>query len=100
MDARQLFVLQQDPDHLVQRDVGAEGELADAVAVFVGVAVLPELLLEVGARAMRSNEAALGDLQCQRRGREVALLPPEVIDGRVTCRQTTRPDRRRRSRTP
>src|ERR1700716_2867744 len=53
VDAGDLLVLQQHADHVLERDVGAEGELADATAVLVGVAVLPELLLEILARAVR-----------------------------------------------
>ena len=53
VDARHLLVLQQDADHLAQAEIGAESELADAVAVFVGVTVIPEIALEVGAIAPR-----------------------------------------------
>src|SRR5207248_8929772 len=74
-----LLVLQQVSDHLVKGDVRPEGELADTVAVFVGVAVVPELLLEVGARAMHRDQASFGNLQRERRGREVAVLLPEVV---------------------
>ena len=41
MHARDLFVLQQDADHVAQAEVGAERQFADAVAVLVGVAVAP-----------------------------------------------------------
>src|SRR5438270_4673042 len=47
MDAGDLLVLQQHADRVLERDVGADRELADAVAVLVGVAVLPELPLEI-----------------------------------------------------
>src|SRR4051812_16415811 len=53
VDAGHLLVLQQHADHVAQRQVGAEGELADAVAVLVGVAVLPEFLLEIFSYALR-----------------------------------------------
>ena len=39
---------------LAERDVGAERQLADAVAVLVGVAVVPELALELLAIAVRA----------------------------------------------
>src|SRR4029079_2412746 len=39
-----LLVLQNIADHVPHRDVGADGELAHAIAVLVGVAVLPEFI--------------------------------------------------------
>jgi hypothetical protein len=42
--AREFFVLQDVSDHFMQFHVGADGELADAVAVLVGVGVAPEIL--------------------------------------------------------
>jgi hypothetical protein len=45
MHAGKFFVLEQDADEFVEADVRAECEFADAVAVFVGVAVAPELSL-------------------------------------------------------
>ena len=56
--ARHFFVLQQDADHVAEREVGAEGELADAIAVLVGVAVVPELPLELLPLAVRGRPAA------------------------------------------
>ena len=58
VDAGDLLVLQQDADHVAEREVGAEGQLADAVAVLVGVAVAPELLLQLLALALRADQAA------------------------------------------
>ena len=53
VDAGKFFVLQDIADDAGDADVGADGELADAVGVFVGVGVGPEVLLEllVGAGA-------------------------------------------------
>ena len=44
VNAGKFFVLQNVADHAVQSDVGADGELAHAIAVFIGVRVLPELV--------------------------------------------------------
>ena len=81
VDAGDLLVLQQHADHVLERDVGAEGELADAVAVLVGVAVVPELLLEILTVAVRRLQASAGDLQGQRAGAQVAVLGAEVVAG-------------------
>ena len=48
-----------------QRDVGAERELADAVAERVGVAVVPELPFHFLPRASAETQPAVGDLQRQ-----------------------------------
>src|SRR5262249_23220731 len=81
VNARNLFVLQEHADHVFQGDVGAERELADAVAVLVGVAVVPELALEIGARAARGPQRAAGNLEGERRRAQAAVLGAEVIAG-------------------
>src|SRR5438874_6303043 len=50
MDTRRFFVLQEDADHSFERDIRAECQLADSVAIRVGVTVVPELVLQVRAR--------------------------------------------------
>jgi len=77
VDTGDLLVLQQDADHVGKREVGAERELADAVAVLVGVAVSVELALEIPALASNRHEAAARNLQRHRRGGQVAVLRPE-----------------------
>ena len=74
VDAGDLLVLQQDADHLAEAEVGAERELADAIAVGVGVAVVPEVALEIGAIAARRHEPAAADLEHERRSIERAVL--------------------------
>src|SRR5207253_10304903 len=56
-----------------------EGQLSDAVAVFVGVAILPELLLQVLALAGCVHEPPGPDRQPERRRLQVAEFPAEVI---------------------
>src|SRR5437762_12556498 len=60
-----LLVLQEDANHLGERDVGAEGELADAIAFAVGVAVAPELAFEIGAGAADCTQSPAGDFERQ-----------------------------------
>ena len=62
MDARHLLVLQQNPDHFTQAEVRSERQLADAVAVRVGVAVGPEIPLQIGIAARRGDEPAGANL--------------------------------------
>src|SRR2546421_9696283 len=45
MHAGEFFVLEQNNDHFRENENGAEGQVADAIAVFVGVTIIPELLL-------------------------------------------------------
>ena len=46
MDAGELFILEDVADDALDADVGADGELADAVGVGVGVGVGPEIFFE------------------------------------------------------
>ena len=46
VDAGEFLVLQDLADYVGQFNIGADGELAYAVAVFVGVGVRPEILLQ------------------------------------------------------
>ena len=59
VDAGNFLVLQQVADHVAERDVGAEGELADAVAVLVGVAVVVKFaeILAVAVNACQPTAA-------------------------------------------
>src|SRR3954454_18301512 len=46
VDAGEFFVLKDVTDHVFHADVGADGELADPIAVFVRMGVGPEVLFE------------------------------------------------------
>src|SRR5688500_2919439 len=81
VDPRHLLVLEKDPDHLAQAEIGAERELSDALAVGVGVTVVPEILLQILAGALRVHEASTADLEHERVGLELAVLGVEVIAG-------------------
>ena len=63
VDAGDFFILQDIADHAVQADVGADGEFAHAVAVFVGVGVVPELVFAV--RDWRSRAPSDDCLRCE-----------------------------------
>ena len=63
VDAGKFFVLKKDADHFGEAEVGAEGEFADAVAIFVGVAVIPEFLLEIFAIAVDFDQARVLDFE-------------------------------------
>src|ERR1700688_4150725 len=81
MDAWKFFVLQKHANHARQSEICAKGQLTDAVAVLIGVAIFPELLLQILAGTLGVNEAGFLDLQNQGRGLQVAVLAIEVIAG-------------------
>src|ERR1039458_8510597 len=74
VDSRDLLVLQNIADHVVHADVGADGELAHAVAEFVGVAVVPEFALQRVVRAVGLAQTAVFHPDGQRGGAQVAVL--------------------------
>src|ERR1700686_4991025 len=82
MHAGKFFVLQKHADHARQSQICSEGQLPDAVAVLIGVAIFPKLLLQILARALGVNEAGFLDLQNQRRGLQVSVLAVEMVAGR------------------
>src|ERR1700745_923865 len=47
-----FFILQQNSDHFRQAKVCSERQLAYAVAVLVGMAILPKFLFQIFARAL------------------------------------------------
>ncbi len=53
MHARQFLILQQHTNHVGQAEVRAEGQFANAVAVLIRVAIFPEFLFQILARAFR-----------------------------------------------
>src|SRR6266404_7568663 len=81
VDAREFFVLEKDADHFRKSEVSAEGELADAVAVFVGVTVAPEFFFEIFALALDMPQARAFDLEHHWRTPQVAVFAVEMIAG-------------------
>src|SRR5258708_29693977 len=79
--AGEFFVLKEDADHFGEAEVGAESELAYAITVFVGVAVVPEFLFEVFALTLDMLEACAFDFEDQGRALQVTVLAVEVIAG-------------------
>src|SRR5688572_18081701 len=65
--ARKFLVLQDVPDDIVQLDVGADGELADAVAFGVGVRIRPEVVPQRLVRRMGPGQPAVADRDRERR---------------------------------
>ena len=63
VDAGKFLILQDVADDAGDADVGADGELADAVGVFVGVGVGPEVLLELLVGAGAGDDAVLRNLE-------------------------------------
>src|SRR4030088_1455468 len=81
MYAGKFFVLQQHANHARQSQICAEGQFTDAVAVLIGVAIFPEFLLQILARALRVNQAGFLDFQNQWSGLQVAILAVKVVAG-------------------
>src|ERR1700688_3574117 len=77
--AGKFFVLKKIADHLGEAQVGAEGQLADAVAVFVGVAIVPEFLVEILALAFDLPQTRALDFEDQRGALQISVLTVEVI---------------------
>src|SRR5260370_19504929 len=81
VDAGEFFVLKEDANHFGEAEVGAKSELAYAITVFVGVAVVPEFLFEVFALTLDMLEAGAFDFEDQGRALQVSVLAVEVIAG-------------------
>ena len=79
VDAGEFFVLEEVADEAVDADVGADGEFADAVGVFVGVGVGPEVGLELRVRAGAGDDAVGGDLDGERGCGEEAVAGAEPV---------------------
>ena len=73
VDAGKLFVLKDVADDATDADVGADGELAYAIGVFVGVGISPEVLLELLVGAGAGDDAVLRDVDGERGGFEEAV---------------------------
>src|SRR5690349_1967582 len=81
MNAGEFLVLKEHADHFGKAEVGAESQFADAIAVFVGVAIIPELTLEILARAFESHQTRAFDGQLHRRRLQITVLAVEIIAG-------------------
>src|SRR5260370_31500422 len=79
VDAGKFFVLQDVADDALDADVGADGELADAVGVFVGVGVGPEVAFECLIRRRYAGDAVAFDVDGERVGPEDAVAGAEEI---------------------
>ena len=79
MNAGKLLVLQDVTHHFLQLDVGAYRELADTVAVFIRVRVLPELFFKLLVIAVHLGDAIALHLDCQRRLAQQSILRAQII---------------------
>src|ERR1017187_7443516 len=74
VNAGNFFVLQDVADDIVHTNVGADGELTDAVAELVGVTVVPELALQFAVGAAGLAQTAVFHANGERGGRQVAIF--------------------------
>ena len=79
VDAGEFFVLQDVSDDALDAEVGADGEFADAVGVFVGVGVGPEIGFKLLVGAGAGDDAVGGDLNGERSGGEEAVAGAEPV---------------------
>ena len=79
VDAGEFLVLQDVADDPIDANVGADGELADAVGVFVGVGVGPEVALESLVFAGDAGDAVAFDVDGEGMGAEDAVARAEEV---------------------
>lgn len=79
VDARELLVLENVADDAVDANVGADGELAYSVGVFVGVGVGPKIALEGLVFAGGAGDAVAFDVDGERVGAEDAVAGAEEV---------------------
>ena len=79
VDAGEFFVLKDVADDALDAEVGADGELADAVGVFVGVGVGPEVGFELLVGAGATDDAVAGNLDGERRCGQQAVARAEPV---------------------
>ena len=96
MDARHFLILEQNTNHLAEAEIRSERELADTIAVFVRVAVVPEVALEIGAIALGRRQPAVSNLENQRRPAKAAVFRIEIVARRSVADK--RPVNRSRGR--
>jgi len=79
VDTGEFFVMQNVSDDVGDADVGADGELTDAVGVLISVRVGPEILLELLIGTGAGDDAILRDLDGERGGFEQSVARTEPV---------------------
>ena len=79
VDAGKFFVLQDVSNDALDAEVGADGKFANAVGVFVGVSVGPEIGFKLLVRTGAGNDAVGGDLNRERGRGEEAVAGAEPV---------------------
>src|SRR6202789_737615 len=79
VDAGEFFVLKDVSDNALDVDIGADGELADAVGVFVGVGIGPEVALQGFVFAGDASDAVAFDVDGEWLGAEDAVASAEEV---------------------
>src|SRR5450755_113563 len=79
MHARDFFILQDVADYVTHSNIGADGELAHAVAVLVSVRVAPEFVFERAIGAVRFRKPIALNADGERLALKVAVLGAEII---------------------
>src|SRR5579871_218596 len=79
MDTRIFLVLQNLADEILQSDICADREFANAITVGVGVRVVPEIIFEFAVLGMRFREAIAFHANRERRSFQIAEFCAEII---------------------
>src|SRR5450631_2191239 len=79
VDSGELLVLEDVADDALNAEVGADGKLAYAVGVFIGMRVGPEILFKLLIGAGATDNAIGGDLDGERRGGEETVARAEPV---------------------
>src|SRR5208283_4746176 len=79
VETGKFLVLKNLPDHLLQLDVGTDGELAHHIAVFVGMGVGPEILFQHLVVAEDLGDAVVLNANGQRVAGEVGISLAEIV---------------------
>ena len=82
MHSRQFFILQQNPNHLAQSQIRPKRQFPDAIAVLIGMTIIPKFFLEIPPLAAHRFQSRPGDLQNHRRIPQAPILRIEMIPSR------------------
>ena len=76
---RDLLVLQNVPNHVLQRQIRSDRKLTNAVAILVRVRVLPELFFKLLVLAVHLGDAIPLHLDRQRRIPQQSILRTQIV---------------------
>src|ERR1700679_115707 len=79
VNAGKFFVLEDVANDVIDAEIGADGELAHAIRVFIGVGVFPEVGLKLLVLALAAHDAVLANLDGERSTGQQAIARAEPV---------------------